>query len=156
MDDRRAGLRGRDRRVRNLLRRNRQMRWHRRRMNRAGVGAGPDHRSHVHPTLSHARSSSRANSLPNRGLDSRVVRLLRCPRTYHCTIRNGAESPQAAGLLLDAHDTWSKEIDSTDTGIEDGQGFNAGGNVRNYNLSDPKRDPRGAALLMQLSVAEEP
>ena len=33
----------------------------------------------------------------------------------------------ANGLMFDAHYTWSKNIDSTDTGIEDNQGFNAGG-----------------------------
>jgi hypothetical protein len=48
----------------------------------------------------------------------------------------------SGGLMLDAHYTWSKEIDSTDTGIEDGQGFNAGGNVRNYNLNDPDANRR--------------
>lgn len=40
------------------------------------------------------------------------------------------------GIMFDGHYTWSKNIDSTDSGVEDGQNFNAGGNARNYALYD--------------------
>jgi hypothetical protein len=48
----------------------------------------------------------------------------------------------SGGFTMDGHYTWSKNIDSTDTGIEDGQGFNAGGNARNYALYDPAANRR--------------
>ncbi|MGH9163628.1 MAG: TonB-dependent receptor [Vicinamibacteraceae bacterium] len=41
----------------------------------------------------------------------------------------------STGLAVDAHYTWSKNIDSTDT-HEDNQGFNAGASSRNYSLLD--------------------
>jgi hypothetical protein len=43
----------------------------------------------------------------------------------------------AAGVMLDASYTWSKEIDNTDT-VEDNQGFNAGASARggNHSISD--------------------
>jgi Carboxypeptidase regulatory-like domain len=44
----------------------------------------------------------------------------------------------ANGLMMDASYTWSKNLENTDTGIEDGQGFNAGGTARNYDLYHPE------------------
>ncbi|HEX9367886.1 MAG TPA: TonB-dependent receptor [Vicinamibacterales bacterium] len=44
----------------------------------------------------------------------------------------------ANGLMADASYTWSRNWEDTDTGIEDGQGFNAGGTARNYDLYHPE------------------
>ncbi len=43
----------------------------------------------------------------------------------------------ANGLMADATYMWSRNMEDTDTGIEDGQGFNAGGTARNYDLYHP-------------------
>jgi hypothetical protein len=41
----------------------------------------------------------------------------------------------ANGFLLDAHYTWSKELDNTDT-MEDNQGFNSGGTAGNLDITN--------------------
>jgi hypothetical protein len=46
----------------------------------------------------------------------------------------------AQGMMADASYTWSRNMEDTDTGIEDGQGFNAGGTARNYDLIHPERN----------------
>jgi trimeric autotransporter adhesin len=46
------------------------------------------------------------------------------------------------GLMFNASYTWSKGIDSSDNHGDDNQGFNAGGNARNYSLLDPKLNRR--------------
>ncbi|MGH9371914.1 MAG: hypothetical protein ACRD15_10330, partial [Vicinamibacterales bacterium] len=45
------------------------------------------------------------------------------------------------GMMFDAHYTWSKALDDTDT-HEDNQGFNAGGTSRNYDLYNLKNNRR--------------
>ena len=40
------------------------------------------------------------------------------------------------GLMLDATYTWSKNLEDTNTGIEDGQGFNAGGTATNWDINN--------------------
>ena len=57
---------------------------------------------------------------------------------------HGAWRNQMAGSDFDpsftssAYCSWSKGIDSSDNHGDDNQGFNAGGNARNYSLLDPK------------------
>ena len=42
----------------------------------------------------------------------------------------------AQGLMLDATYTWSRNMEDTNTGIEDGQGFNAGGTATNWDINN--------------------
>jgi hypothetical protein len=46
----------------------------------------------------------------------------------------------ANGMMMDANYTYSRNMEDTDTGIEDGQGFNAGGTARNYDLYNEKNN----------------
>jgi hypothetical protein len=48
----------------------------------------------------------------------------------------------SSGLHLDLNYTWSKELDYTDTVIEDGQGVNSGGTVGNPDLLNPQNNRR--------------
>jgi trimeric autotransporter adhesin len=42
----------------------------------------------------------------------------------------------AGGMMLDATYTWSRNMEDTNTGIEDGQGFNAGGTATNWDINN--------------------
>ena len=42
----------------------------------------------------------------------------------------------AQGFMLDATYTWSRNMEDTNTGIEDGQGFNAGGTATNWDITN--------------------
>jgi hypothetical protein len=65
-----------------------------------------------------------------------AVNSTRATADYHSAqVRLGRRF--ANGMMMDATYTWSKNIEDTDTGIEDGQGFNAGGTARNYDLYNP-------------------
>jgi Carboxypeptidase regulatory-like domain len=44
------------------------------------------------------------------------------------------------GMALDATYTWSKNLEDTNTGIEDGQGFNAGGTATNWDIKNRKNN----------------
>jgi hypothetical protein len=82
-----------------------------------------------------ARTISRENTLYPYPLlvgSAAAINLSKATADFH-SMQLRASRSLSKGLMLDAHYTWSKNIDNTDN-MADNQGFNAGGNVGNHDL----------------------